>query len=840
MQGTPTAPVRSRLRRAAAAALVTMPLLCAVLPAPAAAAAPSADRPQAGPQTAAQGSAQASQAYARAHAHAQPQAKAGARTGSTTNAPSGKNAPSGSRTTDISVDRLTPSVPSKGDTLTVTGTVTNKSSRTVSSGHVALRLGPAMNSRSAIDQAAQRKGYLPGADGTEIDDSRVKIAALPPGVTRNFSMKVPVGDLGLGQSGVYQLGVSLTAQTKAQPYDQVLGMERSFLPWQTSGSSPKTKLTYLWPLVSSSHLTARTESDEQQTSVFRNDDLAKEIAPGGRLQQMVELGADLPVSWVVDPDLLASVDAMTKPYEVSTEDGGTEPGKGQAAAKEWLKSLQEAVRGQKIVALPFADPDLASLAHRGRAVPGALSRLRPATELAARTVETVLHTKPSTDFAWPYEGALDSSVVEVATSGGAHNVIARSDSFRETGGIPYTPTAARPIGGGTTAVVADHRLSTAFEADLTRAGASTLAVQQFLSETLSVAQQVPNRQRSIVVAPQRTPTVSQARAMAQALSALSDGGGWTRAAGLADAAKAKPDPAARRSVPGGGAYPDSLRKQELPTKAFEQIQRTQSMLNDFSEILSRKDRVVPPFGNAIDREVSNSWRGERADAERFRTSVQDYLVGLTRKVQLIHKSDLTLSGRSATIPVTVQNNLLQDVNGLRLRLTSSRALGLEVGEDQPVVVAGGHSQSVKFDTTAKANGRATVTAQLYTKEGKPYGPPMTFQVKVTSITSTVLLVIAGGVLLVVLAGIRMYTQRKRRGSDAAGAGTPGGGGDESDAGAAAEAPADDAVTDDTVADPNDPSGTSQQHRAAEQPGERGADTAAESSGPQDTGEKVDR
>ena len=74
----------------------------------------------------------------------------------------------------------------------------------------------------------------------------------------------------------------------------------------------------------------------QQTPVFRNDELAKELAPGGRLQQLVTLGKDLPITWMIDPDLLASVNAMTEDYEVETEDGGTVPGKGQAYAKQWL------------------------------------------------------------------------------------------------------------------------------------------------------------------------------------------------------------------------------------------------------------------------------------------------------------------------------------------------------------------------------------------------------------------------------------------------------------------------------------------------------------------------
>ena len=53
----------------------------------------------------------------------------------------------------------------------------------------------------------------------------------------------------------------------------------------------------MWPLISSTHLTAETGSDAQQTPVFRDDDLAAEIAPGGRLQQMVALGKNLPVTF---------------------------------------------------------------------------------------------------------------------------------------------------------------------------------------------------------------------------------------------------------------------------------------------------------------------------------------------------------------------------------------------------------------------------------------------------------------------------------------------------------------------------------------------------------------
>ncbi|MFD4758344.1 DUF6049 family protein [Streptomyces sp. NPDC058439] len=674
-------------------------------------------------------------------------------------------APTGSETVDVSLDTLAPSAPVKGDTLTVSGTVTNRGKETITQAEVDLRVGPRLYGRTSIDTAAKRTGYIPGSDPAPLGGKyTVKFAKLSSGISQDFTLSVPVDKLGLGDDGVYQLGVSLSGQTSRARYDHVLGIQRTFLPWQEEERDSRTKVTYLWPLIASPHVTAETGSDDQQTPVFANDDLAAELAPGGRLEQLVSLGSQLPVTWVIDPDLLASVDAMARNYRVKSGDT-TVAGKSQAVAKEWLTSLEAAVSDGKVVALPFADPDLASLAHRGKNVSGTLSHLQTATDVAGTTVQTILHVKPSTDFAWPVDGAVDPSIVDVATSAGAHNVIVRSDSLQETGSLPYTPTSARPIGGGTTAVVADDRLSTAFQGDMSKAGKSTLAVQKFLAQTLALTEQDTDEERSIVVAPQRMPTVAQAQSMAAALHSLDDER-WTQPLGLVDAAEAKPDADATTSVPGSSKYPKRLRSQELPTQAFQDIKSTQASLNNFQVILARPERVVTPFGNAVNRSMSTSWRGRPLEAQQYRDSVRTYLQGLINEVQLISKSDVTLSGRSATIPVTVQNRLLQGVDHLVLRLKSENATRLKLNNggavaEQPIRIAGGHSQSVKFDAAANINGQVQMTAQLYTEDGTPYGGEMTFTVKVSELTPTVLLVIAGGLLLLVLAGIKMYTRRKR-------------------------------------------------------------------------------
>ncbi len=747
---------------------------------------------------------------------------------------------SASRTVAVALDSLSPSAPSEGDTVTVSGTVTNNGKQSVTEAHVDLRVGSELDTRSEIDSAARHKDYAPGVDGTAVDDSfSQEFAELTPGVAQRFSISVPVDELDLGGSGVYQIGVSLSGETASQPWEQVLGIQRTFLPWQPEEADPKTRTTVMWPLVSTAHMTAETGSNEQQTPVFLNDDLAKEISPGGRLEQLVSLGRELDVTWVIDPDLLASVDAMTRGYRVQGEGDTTTAGTQQAVAKQWLAGLQKAVANKEVVALPFADPDLASLAHNGTDVTGSLGQLKAATDVAALTVRTVLHVTPNTEFAWPVDGAVDPSIVKVATSAGADKVITRSDSLEETGGLPYTPSAARPIGGGTTAVVADARLSTAFQGDLTKASSKTLAVQKFLAQSLALNLQT-DQQRSIVVAPQRTATASEARAMAEAVAALQNGG-WSEAQGLSAAAKAKPDAGATRKVPSSADYPSGLRKQELSRRAFEQIAQTQKKLDGFKVILSDQSRVVTPFGRAINREMSTSWRGRVVQARNFRDGVETYLDVLTDQVILIDKSETKLSGRSAIIPVTVQNNLVQGVDRLVLRLTSTSPTRLEIGgkaySEQPVTVSGGHSQSVKFTTSANANGRVTVVAQLFTEDGQAYGAPVTFDVKVTEITATVMLVIGGGVLLLVLAGFRMYTQRKRAAAreaeedDLAGTGDPDAGDGSTAASQNPQGPGDRLKEESgTLLGADDP----------KQPSDPTPDTPTENADPSGTGERVDR
>jgi hypothetical protein len=170
-----------------------------------------------------------------------------------------------------------------------------------------------------------------------------------------------------------------------------------------------------------------------------------------------------------------------------------------------------------------------------------------------------------------------------------------------------------------------------------------------------------------------------------------------------------------------------------------------------------------------------------------------------------------------------------------LRLTSLQPKRLEIdGEEyaeQTIQVSGGHSQSVKFDTNANANGEVAVVAQLYTEDGQRYGDAVTFDVNVTEFTPTVMLVIAGGMLLLVLAGFRMYTQRKRAATQ------------QTEEETAAEQETAEETSDDGVRTANESGEEFGPRSGVNEPehlSDPTPDTAQESTGPSSTGERVDR
>lgn len=639
--------------------------------------------------------------------------------------------------------------------LTLSGTVVNHSRHRVTGAHVGVRTGPvALGTRSGLAVAAGRTD-LNRADGEEISGHIHRLPSLDPGARRDFRLRVPVPELGTDGAGAYGLTVDVAREDGA-----VLGLARTFLPVYPEGTAYQPlRTTVLWPITETPHMEALTlRTPESVRPVFRDDTLAAAFAKGGRLWRLVETGARLPVTWAVDPDLVAQARAMADGYRVARAPGATDPrqtteGTGGRAAAAWLAALKRAVRGQDVIALPYADPDLASLARGGPGGDALAGLLRRASRAGKDVVDQELDTDARADVAWPAGGAVDAGIARLRRSSGA----------LVTGGA--TDDRAVALGERMTALTYDTTVASLLAQSRPGAGAAGAPLrlrvrQRLLAESLTAVRELPYAPRALMVVPPRRMSAGAARAISEAVSE-GLGAGWLEPSRL-EAAAQDPEPGQLRET---GGYPVALRASELPARSLAAVARDQRRLGTLSKVLSDPGRTTASAYAAMARAVSTSWRGNPAGARSYRRGVSRYLSASIDSVRLVPKSKVTVAGQSATIPVTVDNGLQQDLTGVELRVASSRPERL-AAVDRAVGVRASRavSRTVRVGVRAHANGPVRLTAQLYTSsDGRPWGRPITFTADVRSVPSGAVAFVAGGVGLMMLAAAFRLRRAQARG-----------------------------------------------------------------------------
>ncbi|MFD5465173.1 DUF6049 family protein [Kitasatospora sp. NPDC127059] len=680
----------------------------------------------------------------------------------------------------MTIDTVTPQLATQNGTVSVTGHVTNSGKSALKGAHAAVRKpvsSKPLQRRSELQGVATRTTPR-GDDGIELDSPQYALPELNPGQSQAYTLSVAVSDLGLSESGVYELAVDAWGATADNPRDRALGIARTFLPYTQGGTEAQpTKVATLWPLVHPPVLAAQTFAEGDQTvPVLRDDSLATDFAPGGRLYELVDTGAKLNgLTWMVDPDLLDAAFAMTKGYRVQkpgTESSGksareenTVSRPASAVADAWLNKLRAAVakQGSQVVALPYADPDLASIGHNGADLAGMGTALNKASTAGRLTVEGRLSVDTRSDVAWPYQGYLDQQIAGIARQAGSSLVLANGASMPEPDSVNYTPTAVRPIGNGQSAVVADDTVSTLFQKDLATPKDQSETTQRFLAETFAITHEQPQNQRGLLVMPPRDLTVNTAKVLAGALQTATDK--WLTPVKLDALAQAAPDPKANTTVPSPADYPTQARASELPADALTGTDVIQQHLDTLMRVLTLPQRVRGPFSAAMVRSLSTEWRTRAPAGETYRKGVSTYLDELIGAVQVPKKNVVTLAGNTGQLQVSVRNDLTQTVTNLQLRLTSVQPNRLRVGKPEELVLPASQSVTLRFNAEARNNGPVTMIAQLWTSgpDPRPYGEAQPFTVEVTSVTNGVLYVFAGAAVLLVLAALRFVRQRKRRG-----------------------------------------------------------------------------
>jgi hypothetical protein len=91
------------------------------------------------------------------------------------------------------------------------------------------------------------------------------------------------------------------------------------------------------------------------TGEFRNDDLAQELTPSGRLGQLVYVPVSKSKVWVIDPALIDEVSIMMGDYKLANDAMPV----GSKIASSWLSQLQKVSKNNEVVALAYGNPDVA-------------------------------------------------------------------------------------------------------------------------------------------------------------------------------------------------------------------------------------------------------------------------------------------------------------------------------------------------------------------------------------------------------------------------------------------------------------------------------------------------
>ena len=691
----------------------------------------------------------------------------------------------------VQVTTLAPRAPqSATEPFRVAGRLVNCGDEALSGLQVRLVTDGRLSSRSQLQRATAE----PVLGTRRLAGQNAQVTALGAGASTRFDVRVRVADLRLGdRNGVYPLAVQARARTGGGARGPV-GLASTFLPWFPEGPVAPTRVAWLVPLVDEPHfgpgavmLSNRLEdlvADDGRLSdalvggrvgaTGACDEPA--LAPGATAPDLPAAGCrgeQVPLTWAVDPDLVHSVEAMTRPYAVLVDGRRTEqPASGAAAA--WLASLRAAATEGEVLALPYGDPDVVALSRTGSPLADDVALLQ---QLGQTEVRRLLDAEPLRTVAWPPPGPVTGAVDTLSGSERRALVVRASALAGRDGGASSdrTPDARTTLPSTfepVPALVPDDVLSELVAADPAADGwqGERLAEQRWLAETAMIAAERPGESRTLVVAPERRADLQPAVLAA----AIADTGrlpwlcgvplddavaGTERCAQLPDAQQA---PAAGEAAVPAATVPDA---RELPQSLVRAVAAVRRDSDQFTEqVLTPDDegaqQIRARLLRARGRAESAAWRTSPSGGQRMLDLLRDDVAALRSRITLVGQPAL-LTGREGTVRLVVQNGLDQPVNvGVRLDPTSAARL---TSEDTALqVVPGRRAQQVSVQVEARTSGRFTARVGLVDASGQPFGDTVELAVRSTQYGRVALAVTgAAAAVLLVAAGVRL-TRRALR------------------------------------------------------------------------------
>lgn len=634
------------------------------------------------------------------------------------------------------VTRMTPLNPQPGGTLRLSGTLRNRSNQTLTALQVRLLLSPSpLSYRSEIGEIVAGSTLRDGSPTLAVSEP---IDSLGPQGTVSWSIERALDELPLSAPGVYVAGLEVIG-TGVDGLTQRFGLTRTFLPWYPEGTITPTRLAWLWPVTS--------PPDRALDGIQLSEQAAGEMAVGGRLNRIVSAAGTSPITWVFDPSVLQTAEDMVAGYEVgAAEDGtGAAAGTGGTAAQQWLGAVRQAAGEQTSLATSYGLPDAVALQRAG--MPGVtVAATRQAPELAS----DIIGTRVGGNLAWPAGGFATPAVLRSYQNAGATDLLLTDSSFPPTPALAYT-TNGFTTWSGMPVTLADSGLTAALAMPQNTRGEAVLARQRFLAEIAVTSSELPGTLRSIVAAPDPL-WAPRSGFLKQTLRAL-DKVEYAELVPLAEARQGVIDVTRTRQQ-----YAAEQRSGELPQDYLAAVKPQKKKARQLGAVLT--DPTVLGYDQALMRQVSSTWRtnlGAGTDLER---TVSEQLRSRAAKVRVASEGTFTLPGDAGRIPVTVANDLEQDVN-VGIRLETDEPARLAAQDVTPFLVPAGRKVSVEVEAQVVGSGTLPVRIQLTTPEGRRYGEPVTVQVRTTAYSQAAAYVVSGAfVILAFLLGMNFVRRRR--------------------------------------------------------------------------------
>jgi hypothetical protein len=661
-----------------------------------------------------------------------------------------------------SLTTVDPAAPEPGGTLTLGGSVENVGDEPLANVQAVLRFDEnPLDNRTDVRRVATDREVAWGQRDPVFFDAELGGEELAPGETDDFTVSVLLDEIDLAEPGIYVIGVDIRA-TPIENGDLVANERftadttRTVIPWLPGNDPlPQVPVTLLWPLAA--------QPSVLPDGTLLGDGLADQLGAGGSLSGLVAAPGDAPVTWGVDPDLLATVGVMAQGYTVSSTDGTTTDGTGADDAAAWLESYTAATEGAQSLLVPFANPDIEALAAADSAM--AAQTARDAFAATRTFIGDEAGSAPN-EVAWPTGGAVGEDALAAYASANAATVLLSGKAV-----TPETDEVRARVRAGDSemdAVITDGGLDTAIAdaagADDPAAGAVAIR-QSWLAETAMVALDAAGSGGlDDGTAADAAPLAATApygwqpdRAVAQALIGV-----WTETAWIvptpiaALAVPESPTVVAPRSV-------DDTVPAPLPPDYVAAVTDLGERGAQYAALLAEPNGVTSRLDTAVLRSASSSWRTDVAAGTAYTAAATATAASGLDQVSVQVPPSVTLSSSKGTFPLTVSNDLDQPVL-VGLQLLPDNPDRMSVAEVTDIRVEAGEKATVEVTAEAAVKGKVPMTVQLTDVDGSPLGASQRTIVNATDY-GAIGWVVVGGAAAMLLAAAALRPRRRRTDDD---------------------------------------------------------------------------